>query len=296
MRKIGLRVDADTLAGTRDGVPRLLEVLARYDIKASFFFSVGPDNMGRHLWRLLRPQFFRKMLRSNAPSLYGWNILLAGTAWPGPKIRPRLGPVLRRTLDCGHEIGLHAWDHQAWQAGIEGWPEEGTARQLRLGLDALEQCLGQKVECSAAPGWRADQGVLEVKELFPMRYNSDCRGLSPFRPLLARGAGTAQIPVSLPTFDEAVGTVASQDDFNRFILKTAQECAGVPVYTIHTEVEGVSRRALFAGLLHEAAASGFSFCPLGELLPADLASLPLGRVERNAFPGREGWLGCQAPA
>lgn len=297
MLKVGLRVDADTYAGTRDGVPRLLELFAAHKIHATFFFSVGPDNMGRHLWRLLRPDFLRKMLRSNAPSLYGWDIVLAGTAWPGRRIAPALAPLMRAACEQGHEIGLHAWDHQAWQARLPQWGAAEIAAQIKLGLAALEDALGRKADCSAAPGWRADTRVIEVKEGFAFRYNSDCRGSFPFSPLLADGRrGSPQIPVSLPTFDEVIGGVVKEDAFNAYILAAMRACAGVPVYTVHAEVEGVSRTALFAGLLAGAAAEDIVFCPLGELLPADPETLPSGKVEWRPFPGREGSLGVQAEA
>jgi undecaprenyl phosphate-alpha-L-ara4FN deformylase len=160
-------------------------------------------------------------------------------------------------------------------------------------VDTLSDILGDKITCSASAGWRADERVIEAKQGFGFRYNSDCRGQSLFQPQLAGGRlGAPQIPVDLPTFDEVVGPTVAAKDFNAFILDRFNP-EKLNVYTIHAEVEGILMANDFRQLLSDAHQRDIRFQPLGDLLPETPDSLPIGRVVRGALEGREGWLGVQ---
>ena len=291
--KIGLRVDVDTFRGARLGVPSLCRVLASRGILATFFWTVGPDNMGRHLWRLLRPSFLWKMLRSNAPGLYGWDILLRGTLWPGPIIGRTLAPVLRETAATGHEMGFHAWDHHAWQSRVELWSRDAIYDQIVRGVDLMTEIIGRQPTCSAAPAWQCTDLALWVKAQFPFSYNSDCRGSSIFLPE-ARDSSPVQpqIPVTLPTFDEAVGINHQTAEGFFDDLLTMLEPGKLNVLTIHAEVEGLSQLETFERFIDRAMTDGWSFVPLGDLVEAD-ANLPSGRLKKGSIPGRAGWCSVQ---
>ena len=289
--KVGLRIDVDTFRGTRKGVPKLLEILGKHDISASFFFSVGPDNMGRHLWRLIRPAFIKKMLRSNAGSLYGYDILFKGTMWPGPNIGKKLGHIIKETDERGHEVGLHAWDHHKWQIKIDKMSSSQLSSEIRKGYNTLETITGKKVSCSAVAGWRCNEQTIIEKEKLPFRYNSDCRGDSIFIP---NNGQTPQIPVTLPTYDELIGENGVTDEnYNEHILNLIKP-DGLNVYTIHAEVEGIQYASTFEQLIQEAASRNIQFVPLGDLLPSVTTDLPTCSIENIAFDGREGWISQQS--
>ena len=292
---LGLRIDVDTYRGTRTGVPNLLRRLEVHGLKATFFFCVGPDNMGRHLWRLIRPRFLWKMLRTRAASLYGWDILLRGTFWPGPLIGRRLAEVMQRTDRAGHEVGLHAWDHYTWQTHVDAAPPEVLHRWIDLGLRELTRILGRAPRCSAVPGWRGTPAVLRAKETFDFDFNSDCRGRSCFWPVVDdRALSQAQIPVTLPTYDELVGCHGVTDaNYNEALLDQVQP-GQLNVLTLHAEVEGIAKQALFARFLDLARDRGISMGPLGDMIkrhpPKDY-----GRLEPEVIDGREGWVARQRP-
>ena len=293
--RVGLRIDVDTLRGTRYGVPNLCDLLAAHSAKASFFFSVGPDNMGRHLWRLLRPAFLFKMLRTRAANLYGWDILLRGTFWPGPVIGERLGAIIRSTFDAGHEVGLHSWDHHLWQARINVMDDDALYGELKKGYDLLSKILGKPPTCSAVPGWKCNQAVLLAKSRFPFHYNSDCRGESIFRPVVGGELLQPQVPVTLPTYDEVVGRSGVTDSSYNDYMLSLLDPAKLNVLTVHAEVEGIACLEMFGQFVKRVSSKGISFVPLGILLQECPQSDPAAIVARE-IPGRQGWCAYQAPA
>ncbi len=249
--------------------------------------------MGRHLWRLFRPEFFQKMQRTKAKNLYGWDIFLKGTLWRGPFIGKKMGHLFKTTSGEGHELGLHAWDHYRWQTHIEGMAGEVIRRELLQGLEVMSEQTGTSPICSAAPGWRITEEALLEKAKLPFRYNSDCRGTSIFYPVV-RGEvlPQPQIPTTFPTYDEVVGRDRiTQENYNQCLISRMTP-ESLNVLTIHAEVEGISCLSLFQQFLKEVRMREGDLVPLGELLPPP-DRIVRTLIGRGKVGGREGWLSVQ---
>ena len=95
MARIALKIDVDTDRGTLEGVPRLVSLFERLNVRATFLFSLGPDHTGRAIRRLFRPGFLSKVSRTSVLEHYGLRTLLYGTLLPGPDIGRRAGAQQR---------------------------------------------------------------------------------------------------------------------------------------------------------------------------------------------------------
>src|SRR5260370_3721663 len=81
---LAIKIDVDTYRGTREGVPRLVELLKQQRAAATFLFSLGPDHTGRAITRVFRKNFISKVRRTSVVKHYGLKTLLYPPLLPPP--------------------------------------------------------------------------------------------------------------------------------------------------------------------------------------------------------------------
>ena len=303
---IGLKVDVDTLRGTREGVPRLAALLKKHGVDATFYFSVGPDNTGRALRRVFRPGFFQKVARTSVVRHYGVKTLLYGVLLPGPDIGRAAGDVMRGVRDAGFEVGLHTYDHVRWQDGVANAGAEWTRLEFERGMAAFERVFGSSARTHAAAGWQINDHALRLEASHGLRYASDTRiagddadAGSPFFPLLdGAPSGCLQIPTTLPTFDELVGQ-GGIDERNVgdavFAASRRIPASGMHVFTLHAELEGLLLIDAFESLLMQWWDAGAMLSSMATLHERTAGRRwPTRAVVRAEIPGRSGKLAVSA--
>jgi peptidoglycan/xylan/chitin deacetylase (PgdA/CDA1 family) len=279
---LSLKVDVCTREGMRTGVPRLLEVLARHRVRASFFLAFGPDNSGKAVFQLVNPNFVRKMLRSSAASMYGWRTTLSGTLLPARPVAADFPELVRRIDAEGHEVAVHAWDHRRWQDRVWKMDERAIGSELELAFGAYEAVLGRRPKSVGAAAWAVTSASLRVQDALSLDYASDLRGGPPCR-LRAGGSllATPQIPTSGRCIEELLAEGVPDDAMIERVLLADMRESDPAVLAVHAEVEGGPYLDLFEHML------GALRDRFGE--PRTLAEVAAA-LDRDRLPVRE--LAC----
>lgn len=292
MAAIALKIDVDTLRGTREGVPRLLDMLARRNIRASFLFSLGPDHTGWALRRVFRPGFLSKVSRTSVVKHYGLRTLMYGVLLPGPDIGRLAAEPMRNAQRAGHECGIHTWDHVVWQDNVRQRDAAWTQAQMQLAFDRYQDIFGALPATHGAAGWQMNTAAFRQLDRWGLHYASDGRGREPYIPSIDGVAlKHVQLPTTLPTLDEMIGNDGLDSSTVAGCLLGMTDTAQDQVFTLHAELEGGLFAPVFQTLLDGWVAQGHELVTLGELhARCKDRALPVIPVGWGSVTGRSGEL------
>jgi peptidoglycan/xylan/chitin deacetylase (PgdA/CDA1 family) len=297
--KLALKVDVDTYRGTREGVPRLLDLLKKHGAQATFLFSLGPDHTGRAIKRVLRPGFMKKVSRTSVLEHYGIKTLLYGTVLPGPDIGRACANLMRQVRDEGHEVGIHTWDHVRWQDTVASADAAWTLAEIQRACTRFEEIFGEKAKVHGAAGWQMNKHALRLTQSLGFTYCSDSRGSEPFIPICdAEVIACPQLPTTLPTLDELIGLdgVTPSSVAQHLLGLTESPRPTGHVYTLHAELEGGKLADAFDASMSGWKAQGYQLLALrGMYEGLDLKTLPRNSIRYAEIAGRAGTLTMQGP-
>lgn len=269
----------------------MLDLFEKHGIRASIFFSFGPDNSGKAIRRIFRKGFISKMMRTKAPSTYGLKTLMYGTLLPAPMIVPSAPDIFARASDEGHDCGVHAWDHVYVQDELANISKSEFLSLFERSAEMFERLSGKKPLSCAAPGWQISPVSLEVQEEAGLKYCSDTRGRSPFIPLFkGRSYLPLQIPTTLPTMDEILGLPGIDDDTIGDVWLKGMDNEW-NVLTVHAEMEGLSKIGVFEKFIVKAKENGAVFYTLADY--ARDSAPGECNIKTGTITGRAGTLALQ---
>lgn len=295
--ELAIKVDVDTDRGTRIGVPNLLRVFEECGVKATFLFSLGPDNTGRAIKRIFRPGFFKKASRTNVVGVYGLRTLMNGVLLPGPHIGRRNEAVMRDARDAGHEVGVHCYDHVRWQDGLARMSREEVYVQFGRACAEFQRIFGVPARTAGAAGWQANALSLAAYDDAGLEYASDARGTHPFFPRVGSHIfRTMQVPTTLPTLDELLGRPEYPEAGlgQRYLSWLREDRPNV--LTAHAELEGMAKLEWFRRFLAQARGRSVQILRVEEVAARWLRgtrAVPVCDLVDGTVDGRSGALAVQ---
>ncbi len=153
--QLALKIDVDTLRGTREGVPALIDLLRRRTAPTPPSCSAwgpttragpcaacsGRDSSAR--WRAPRCSSTTASRRCCMARCCRVRISVA-----------RRRRFMRRVRDAGFEVGIHCFDHTNWQDFVSRRDAAWTRTQMLRAVERFREVFGSAPRCTAPPAGR----------------------------------------------------------------------------------------------------------------------------------------------
>jgi len=164
-----LRVDLESDKGIKYGLPRLLDLLREYNIKASFYLVMGGESGLKEIVK------YRGKLKSAGERLLKvWSTKekIRIVLFPKDFVKENLS-ILKRILKEGHELGLHGWKHREWARGLD---KININHRIKIAKQKYKDLFVQNPISFAAPGFETNENVLRILEEEGITHISDFVG------------------------------------------------------------------------------------------------------------------------
>jgi peptidoglycan/xylan/chitin deacetylase (PgdA/CDA1 family) len=295
--QLAIKIDVQTYRGTREGVPKLLEVLKRHGAQASFFFALGPDRTGRAINQFFRRGFPGKIPRLSMIEHYGIKSLLYGTLFPAPDIGVNCADIMRSVRDMGFEVGVHCFENSRWQNKVAFKNAEWTRQEMQTAVGRFTDIFGEAPKAFAAAGWQLNRDSLRQTQRLGFDYASDTRGSHPFIPTWdAEIIACPQLPTTLPTLDEMISKegLAFENVVTNLLNLTEKYSKTGHVFTLRAELEGGKWLPKFDQLLAGWKAQGYDLVSMRQYLQSIEGALPRHAVRMEELIRRNGKVALQS--
>ena len=182
-----LRIDLESSRGIKKGLPKILDLLKKYNLKASFYLVMGGES---NILELLK---YRKKLSSAAERKIKvfpkWE-LLRMMLLPSDFVREN-EEILRRIIREGHELGIHAWKHRAWTRGLE---QINAEKHINLAMEKYRKMFGIYPVSFAAPAFNTNKKIIEILDRKNISVISDLDGEESFK---IAGSKITNVPITI---------------------------------------------------------------------------------------------------
>ena len=167
MRKtFTLRVDLESEKGIKLGLPKLLDLLKKHDIKASFYLTMGGES---NILEILK--YRNKLKSSGERSIKVWSMKdkIRMTLFPKDFVKNNIH-ILRRVIAEGHELGIHGWKHREWTRGLI---KLDIKERIMMAKKKYFYFFGINPISFCSPGFNTNEKVLRVLNDAGIKFISD---------------------------------------------------------------------------------------------------------------------------
>lgn len=184
-KTFALRIDIESDKGIKKGIPKILDLLKKYNVKASFYLVMGGES---NLLDILK--YRNKVLKERKIKVFSKLEMVRMVLFPRDFVRKNI-QILRRILQEGHELGIHGWKHRAWTRGIGKIDIES---HLRLAKERYIRAFKKQPISFAAPGFITNDKIISILDKEGFRVISDLPGKKPFK---IKNTRITNVPVTI---------------------------------------------------------------------------------------------------